>query len=97
LVALQADGGDEVLNERAVGTAFLGVLQALAETAPVLVALDDVQHLDLASLAAVAFAMRRLGPVPVATLAAWRNGAGEALGGWCLSRAPKVARFATWL
>ena len=85
LVALQADGGDEVLHERAVGTAFLGVLQALAKTAPVLVALDDGQHLDPASLAAVIFAMRRLGPVPVATLVAWRGGAGEAPGP---SRAP---------
>jgi DNA-binding CsgD family transcriptional regulator len=80
LVALQADGGDEVLHERAVGTAFLGVLEALAATAPVLVALDDVQHLDPASLLAVAFAMRRLGPVPLATLAAWRGGADEAAG-----------------
>ena len=80
LVALQAEGGDEVLHERAVGTAFLGVLEALAAPAPVLVALDDVQHLDPASLLAVAFAMRRLGPVPVAALAAWRTGAGEALG-----------------
>jgi hypothetical protein len=80
LVALQADGSDEVLHERAVGTAFLGVLEALAVTAPVLVALDDVQHLDPASLLAVAFAMRRLGPVPVTTLAAWRGGAGEGPG-----------------
>ena len=78
LVALQADGDDEVLHERAVGTAFLGVLEALAATAPVLIALDDVQHLDPDSLAAVAFATRRLGPVPVATLAAWRAGDGEA-------------------
>jgi DNA-binding CsgD family transcriptional regulator/tetratricopeptide (TPR) repeat protein len=80
LVALQTDGGDEVLHERAVGTAFLGVLQALAATSPVLVALDDVQHLDPASLQAIAFALRRLGPVPVALLAAWRSGGDEAPG-----------------
>ena len=75
LVVLQADGSDEVLQERVVGTAFLGVLETLAATGPVLVALDDVQHLDSASLLALAFAMRRLGQVPVAALAAWRGGA----------------------
>jgi DNA-binding CsgD family transcriptional regulator len=80
LVALQADGGDEVLHERAVGTAFLAVLEALAATAPVLVALDDVQHLDQASLLAVAFAMRRLGPLPVTALEAWRGGADDVPG-----------------
>jgi DNA-binding CsgD family transcriptional regulator len=77
LVALQADGGDDVLHERAVGTAFLGVLEALAASAPVLLALDDVQHLDPASLLAVGFAMRRLGAVPVVALAAWRGGSAQ--------------------
>jgi hypothetical protein len=95
LVALQA-GGDEVLHERAVGTAFLGVLEALAATAPVLVALDDVQHLDPASLLAVTFAARRLGPVPVAALAAWRGGAAWALSRWRRWRLGEVAPPMPW-
>jgi DNA-binding CsgD family transcriptional regulator len=45
---------------RAVATAVLGALRALAARQPVLVAIDDIQWLDGASADAVAFAARRL-------------------------------------
>jgi DNA-binding CsgD family transcriptional regulator len=53
-------GGAEVLDERIVGTALLSVLQALTESAPVLLAIDDLPYLDTASASAVAFALRRI-------------------------------------
>src|SRR5207248_2049711 len=40
---------------------LLGVLRCLAARAPLLVAVDDLQWLDPASAAALAFAVRRLG------------------------------------
>ncbi len=49
------------LDPRAVGAATLGALREATATAPVLVAVDDVQWLDPASAAALRFAFRRLG------------------------------------
>jgi DNA-binding CsgD family transcriptional regulator len=53
-------GGVEALDERTVGTALLSALQALSESAPVLMAVDDLPYLDVASVSAVAFALRRV-------------------------------------
>jgi DNA-binding CsgD family transcriptional regulator len=60
--ALLVEQGSDVLSvdQRAVGAAFLAVLDALAVDSPVLVAIDDLQWLDASSAAAVAFAARRL-------------------------------------
>jgi DNA-binding CsgD family transcriptional regulator len=58
----------------AVGLACLGVLTALAERSPVLLAVDDAQWLDPASSSAVAFALRRTGTSPVSGLFAIRSG-----------------------
>jgi DNA-binding CsgD family transcriptional regulator len=76
--ALQAvslhSGGAEALDERTVGTALLSALAALSESAPVLMAIDDLPYLDAASASAVAFAMRRVdGRRPVRMLATVRN------------------------
>ena len=60
-----------------VGLAVLSVLGLLAAPAPVLVALDDLQWVDEATLRALEFALRRLGKTPVSVLAA-RRGAGSA-------------------
>jgi DNA-binding CsgD family transcriptional regulator len=66
--------GAEALDERTVGTALLSALQGLTESAPVLLAIDDVPYLDAASAAAVAFAMRRLeGHRPARVLATARG------------------------
>ena len=58
-VSLQASGFD-TFDERAVGTALLSSLQRLTQSAPVLLAIDDMPYLDSASASAVSFAFRRL-------------------------------------
>lgn len=57
---------------RAVAAGFRGIVSHLAEQCPVLVAIDDVQWLDSASAAALAFALRRLSDERVGVLAAHR-------------------------
>src|SRR5688500_9607336 len=47
-------------DPHAVGVAFLNALRALAEQAPVVIAVDDVQWLDVASSSALVYAARRL-------------------------------------
>jgi DNA-binding CsgD family transcriptional regulator len=59
-VLLRAELGGVATDQRMVATAFLSVVEGLARTAPVLVAIDDVQWLDPSSKAVVAFAARRL-------------------------------------
>jgi DNA-binding NarL/FixJ family response regulator len=64
VVSLQAvslqSGDSEALDERMVGTALLSALQAATNTAPVLLAVDDLPYLDTASASAMAFALRRM-------------------------------------
>jgi DNA-binding CsgD family transcriptional regulator len=57
-----------------LGIAVLGLLSAMGERQPVLVALDDAQWFDRASLDALAFAARRLAGEPVTVLIAAREG-----------------------
>jgi DNA-binding CsgD family transcriptional regulator len=57
---------------RALGMALQSVLRRLSGSAPVLVVIDDVQWLDTASAAALAFACRRLPDCPVRLLVARR-------------------------
>ena len=56
------------------GIAVLTLLSALADDAPLLVTVDDVQWLDRGSLDALAFAARRLASEPVVLLASARGG-----------------------
>jgi predicted ATPase len=58
-------------DERALGTAMLGLLIAVAEKAPLLLAVDDVQWLDDSTRSVLRFALRR---APVAVLLAQRAG-----------------------
>ena len=51
-------GGDPP-DPLAISSGLLGVLRSLARTGPVLVAVDDIQVMDAASAAALAFAARR--------------------------------------
>jgi DNA-binding CsgD family transcriptional regulator len=60
-------------DERAVAAAFLGALRLLASESPLCLAVDDVQWLDAASLAALRFALARLEGEPVAALLAVRG------------------------
>ena len=68
--------GDEPADPRAVAVAIRAALRLLAETRPVLVAVDDVQWLDAGSTDALAFALRRLDGAGVRLLAARRGPAG---------------------
>jgi DNA-binding CsgD family transcriptional regulator len=71
---LRASPGGEPVDARAVGAATLGLLRAASRRAPLLVAIDDLQWIDAASAAAVAFALRRLAGEPVVLLATRRRG-----------------------
>jgi AAA ATPase domain len=68
-------------DQRAVAVASLGVLRALAASDPVIVAIDDVQWLDMPSARVLAFVVRRLEDAPIRILVALRVGsAGDPLG-----------------
>jgi len=78
VVSLQAGslqgGGSDALDERVVGTALLSALHAATDSAPVLVAVDDLPYLDAASASAVTFALRRMeGRRPARLLATVRD------------------------
>jgi DNA-binding CsgD family transcriptional regulator len=60
-------------DDRAVAAAFLGALRLLARDGPLCLAVDDVQWLDAASLAALGYALPRLDREPVAFLLAVRG------------------------
>jgi DNA-binding CsgD family transcriptional regulator len=57
---LLADSEGQPPDDRAVSLAFLGALRTLAEAAPLVVAVDDVQWLDGPSAFVLEFALRRL-------------------------------------
>jgi DNA-binding CsgD family transcriptional regulator len=61
-------------DPHAVAIALLNALRGLAQTRPLLLAIDDVQWLDPASAGALAFAVRRLRDEPVGVLFARRTG-----------------------
>ena len=60
-------------DPRTAATAVVGVLTELVRERPVLVAIDDVQWIDLASRRALQFAARRL-PAPVGLFVTRRSG-----------------------
>lgn len=72
LLLSEPDG--EPADQRTVAAGTLGALRQLAAAGPVLLAIDEVQWLDAPSDAALAFATRRLGEVPVSALLAKRVG-----------------------
>ena len=73
---LLAEAGQRPPDARAVGVAVLTGLRTLAESGPLLIAVDDVQWLDASSAAALEFAVRRLLAEPVLLLVARRPGEG---------------------
>ena len=64
---------DAIVDERAVASALVGALKALAADGPVCIAVDDLQWLDAASLGPLRFALARLAAEPVAALLAVRG------------------------
>ncbi len=71
---LLAEAGGRPPDARAVGVAVLTGLRTLAESEPLLIAVDDMQWLDASSAAALEFALRRLLAEPVLLLVARRSG-----------------------
>lgn len=74
IALLIAAPGPRAPEPRALFTAFSSMLSLLAEGQPVVVAIDDLQWLDRASLAAVGFVIRRLGDRRVGSLLSLRVG-----------------------
>jgi DNA-binding CsgD family transcriptional regulator len=69
---LREEAGESDLEPRAVSTGLTALLGAFAETAPLLLAVDDAQWLDPASARTLAFALRRLEQRQVRLVAAVR-------------------------
>src|SRR5215207_1936984 len=69
---LLAEPRGESPDARAVGLAVLDVLGMLAASAPMLVAIDDLQWVDSASAGVLQFALRRLRTEPVGLVATVR-------------------------
>jgi DNA-binding CsgD family transcriptional regulator len=85
-VALLLEEPDEATDPRTLGTAVRDSLLVLAEDRPLLVAIDDVQWLDVSSEQTLAFALRRQQGSPILVLLARRSTEGRspleaALGG----------------
>jgi DNA-binding CsgD family transcriptional regulator len=59
-ILLRAELGSLPTDQRVVATAFLSIIEGLARSSPVLLAIDDVQWLDASSKAIVTFVARRL-------------------------------------
>jgi hypothetical protein len=71
---LLAEAGGSGPDQRAVAVAFLNALRTLSAAGPVLVAVDDIQWLDAASVGVLSFAGRRLRAERVGLLFAERTG-----------------------
>lgn len=67
--------GDREPGSRVVGVAVLGVLRALARSGPLLLAVDDIQWLDISSRSVLSFALRRLDREPVRLITSCRTDA----------------------
>jgi DNA-binding CsgD family transcriptional regulator len=78
---LLEEPGINAPDPRAIALAFLDVLRTLAASAPILLAVDDVQWVDRASAQVLQFGLRRLADEPVAVLATVRADAAFALPG----------------
>jgi DNA-binding CsgD family transcriptional regulator len=76
---LRLDPGDAHPEPHAIALGFLNALRALAEQAPLVIAVDDIQWLDTPSAEVLSFAVRRLGPEPIRFLLAERSGSSSPL------------------
>jgi DNA-binding CsgD family transcriptional regulator len=71
---LREDPGGRRLDQRAIGAGTATIVKALARTANVVIAIDDVQWLDPSSAHVLEFVLRRLDGLPVAVVASQRTG-----------------------
>ncbi len=72
IAMLRDEASGDRLDDRALAVAVRDVLELLGEHGRILLAVDDVQWLDLSSSSALAFALRRLTGSPVLVLLARR-------------------------
>ncbi len=90
----RADADRLPVDQRAVSAGLLSVVGILADTAKVLVAVDDLQWLDSSTRLVITFLARRLvGPVGV--LATVRIGDSESAGSWLQLPRPDTMRRMT--
>ena len=75
-IALLVEEGAAAADPRTLGVAVRSALELLAEDAPLVVAIDDVQWLDPSSASTLAFALRRMHEQSVLLLLARRLGDG---------------------
>jgi len=75
---LRASPQGAVPSPRGVAAAALSVLRLLAADGPLVIAIDDQHWIDRASADALAFALRRIGELPVGVVTAVRVTDGEA-------------------
>jgi DNA-binding CsgD family transcriptional regulator len=61
-------------DQRAVSLAVLGCLRSVASTSPIVVAVDDIQWMDIPSVRVLQFVVRRLKDEPVGLMTAARGG-----------------------
>jgi DNA-binding CsgD family transcriptional regulator len=71
---LRSRSEEDVASPRTIGTGIVSLLARLSASTPLLLAIDDLQWMDLPSARALRFALRRLAPHPIAVLATWRHG-----------------------
>ena len=97
---LRAPSSGARADQRAVSLAVLGCLRSVAATTPVVVAIDDIQWMDLPSVRVLQFVVRRLKEEAVGLMAAVRGAdpdddplgvAGALPGGSRASRPRRVA------
>jgi DNA-binding CsgD family transcriptional regulator len=74
---LLSDERDQPQGHRVVGVAVLGALRMLAQSGPLVLAVDDIQWLDTSSRRVLSFALRRLVDEPVRLIASCRTGDGR--------------------
>jgi tetratricopeptide (TPR) repeat protein len=91
-VLLRASADGPVTDQRAVGAAFLSVVQRLAEESPVVVAIDDLQWIDPPSRLIISSATRRFAG-PIGVLATVRDAPDNPdVGSWLELRHPDRLR-----
>ncbi|MDX6490796.1 MAG: hypothetical protein QOD43_1041, partial [Gaiellaceae bacterium] len=88
---LREEPGVRALDQRAVGAGTTTMLRLLARSAPVVVAVDDLQWLDRASARVLDFALRRLGDDLLGLVASNRPGGDSST--WDLERALPASRL----
>jgi len=71
---LPEEAPEPSVDLRTIATAAVAILRRLADAQPVLLIIDDLHWLDLASARVLAFVLRRLPPASVSLLASVRTG-----------------------